>query len=194
MRTIFKSGLPICLAASLWLGGCTQSPPAEVTDAKVYTVYKHKISVTPPKGWTVREERSSDVPSTATPAVDSDVAAVVFEPPSGYGHIAVTATDGIKQTQDFMNQLANGIQARQGKIVKQWYDHKLNDPDPKNAYHMEFELKDAGPAHPIQKGMQVQIFTSKNVLYSLVFTAEPKVYDDNRATFLALVKSFELAP
>jgi hypothetical protein len=192
MRKFFKSGLLIWVAASFWVGGCATSPPAQVSQAKVYAVYKHKVSLTPPKDWKVREEKSPD-------AKDQN-AAIFFDPPPvegkepGNGHIAVTVTDGISQTQDFMNQLANGIQARQGKILKQWYEHKLGDPDKENAYFMEYELKDAGLKNPNQKGMQVQIFTQKKVLYSLMFTADPAVYDAHRSTFLALVKSFELAP
>lgn len=186
MRKIFKSGLLIWVAATVWLGGCTSSPPPQVSDSKVYAVYKHKVSLTPPKDWKIREEKNPD-------AKDQN-AAIFFDPPTGNGHIAVTVTDGITQTQAFMNQLANGIQARQGKILKQWYEHKLNDPDKENAYFMEYELKDAGLTNPNQKGMQVQIFTEKKVLYSLMFTADPEVYDANRSTFLALVKSFELAP
>ena len=108
--------------------------------------------------------------------------------------LAVTITEGVAQTQEFMDRLGNGISARQGKILKQWYEHKFDEPDKENAYHMEYELRDAGPSAPVQKGMQVQIFTQKKVLYSLVFTADPAVYDANRATFLALVKSFELEP
>ncbi|MBT9588476.1 hypothetical protein IV102_34380 [bacterium] len=186
MRNIFKSGVLIWVAAAVWLGGCTSSPPPHVSDAKVYAVYKHKVSLTPPKDWKIREEKNPD-------AKDEN-AAIIFEPPTGYGRIAVTVSDGIPQTKDVMNRFYNGVRQRQGKILKQWYEHKLNDPDKENAYHMEYELKDAGPQHPVQKGMQVQIFTKQNVLYSLVFNAEPAVYDANRSTFLALVKSFELAP
>lgn len=197
MRRIFKSAVLIWATASLWLGGCQSGPPPQVSDSKVYTIRGHKVSMTPPKEWKVREEKTmvEGAPGSPSPSATppTEVAAVVFEPPSGYGHIAVMATDGMPQTKELMNQFANGIQARQGKIVKQWYEHKLNDPDKDNAYHMEFELKDAGPLHPVQKGMQVQIFTQKKVLYSLVFTADPEVYNQNRATFLALVKSFELA-
>ena len=182
------------VAASLWLAGCGK-PPA-VSDAHVYTIYAHKVSLNPPKDWKERQEKSSgETTSTASPAPAAEVAAVVFEPPTGYGHIAVTVTPDMPQTKEVMNLFANGVRARQGTILKQWYEHKLNDPDKENAYHMEYELKDAGAGHPIQKGMQVQIFdTQKKVLYSLVFTADPAVYEANKATFLELVKSFELAP
>lgn len=186
MRNFFKTGLLLWVTASLWLGGCATSPPAQVSDAKVYKIYKHKVSITPPKDWKVREEQSPDV--------KGENAAIIFQPPEGEGHIAVTVTDGIEQTQEFMNQLANGVYQRKGKILDQHYEHKLDDPDQKNAYFMEFELEDASLRNPHQKGMQVQIFTQKKVLYSLVFTADPKVYESNKATFLALVKSFELAP
>ncbi|MFN8609357.1 MAG: hypothetical protein U0931_17595 [Vulcanimicrobiota bacterium] len=183
MRRIFKSGVLLLLASSLLMGGCGK--PAAVSEAKTYTIYKHKVSLTPPKDWTVKEEDSPDT--------QGEKAAVVFTPPQGYGHIAVTATDNLPQTKEFMNQLANAVFSRKGKIIKQWYEHKLDEPDQENAYHMEFELEDGGVEHPKQKGMQVQIFTQKKVLYSLVFTADPEVYEANKATFLALVKSFELA-
>ena len=183
MRKIFKGGVLILLASAFWLGGCGKAP--EVSESKTYTIYKHKVSLTPPKDWTVKEEDSPDV--------KGEKAAIVFTPTTGYGHIAVTATDNLAQTKEFMNSLANAISARQGTIVKQWYEHKLDDPDKENAYFMEFDLKDAGVGHAKQKGMQVQIFTEKKVLYSLVFTADPEVYEANKSTFLALVKSFELA-
>lgn len=203
MRSFFKSAVLVWAAASLWLGGCQSGPPPQVaSESKVYTIRGHKVAMTPPKDWNSREEEVTvdqpPVKPSATPMgtptpLPKEVAAVVFEPKTGYGHIAVMVTDGMPQTKDLMNQFANGVNARNGKIIKQWYEHKLNEPDKENAYHMEFELKDAGPLHPVQKGMQVQIFTQKKVLYSLVFTADPEVYDQHRATFLALVKSFELA-
>lgn len=177
-------GALFLVASSLWLGGCGK--PAEVSEAKTYTIYKHKVALTPPKDWTVKEEAAPDTK-------EKEVAAVVFTPPTGFGHIAVTVTDKMPQTQDFMNQLGNGIRARKGKIVKEWYEHKLDDPDKENAYFMEYELHDAGVGHAHQKGMQVQIFTQDKVLYSLLFTADPEVYDANKTTFLALVKSFEKA-
>jgi hypothetical protein len=185
MRRFFKVSAALALGMGLFLGGCSPKS-AQLEPAKVYTIYKHKVTFTPPAGWKERSEKSPDA--------KDQVAAIIFEPPTGYGHIAVTVTDGITQTQEFMNTLYNGIRARQGKIIKQDYEHKLDDPDQKNAYWMEFELKDAGPGHPVQKGRQVQIFgTQQKVLYSLVFTADPEVYDANRETFLAMVKSFELA-
>lgn len=177
-------GALLLVASSLWLGGCGK--PAEVSEAKTYTIYKHKVSLTPPKDWTVKEEAA---PDTKEP----QLAAVVFTPPTGFGHIAVTVSDNMPQTQEFMNQLGNGVRARKGKILKEWYEHKLDDPDKENAYFMEYELQDAGVGHAHQKGMQVQIFTQDKVLYSLLFTADPEVYDANKATFLALVKSFEKA-
>ena len=184
MRKIFKGGVLILLASAFWLGGCGKAP--EVSESKTYTIYKHKVSLTPPKDWTVKEEAAPDTK-------DKETAAVVFTPPAGYGHIAITVTDEMPQTQALMDQLGNGIRARQGKILKEWYEHKLDDPDKENAYFMEYELQDAGVGHAHQKGMQVQIFTQKKVLYSLVFTADPEVYEANKTTFLALAKSFELA-
>ena len=183
MRKIFN-GCALLLAASLWMTGC--SKPAATSPAQVYTIYKHKVSLAPPQDWKVRQEPSPDN--------KEEVAAVVFEPPQGKWHLAVTITEGVKQDQAFMDRLGNGIRARKGTIVKQWYEHKLDDPDTKNAYFMEFDLQDAGPENPHRKGMQVQIFTQKGVLYSLVFQAVPEVYDANRSTFLAMVKSFQLAP
>lgn len=183
MRKIFNASA-LLLATTLWLCGC--SKPAETGAAQTYTLFQQKVTLTPPQDWKVRQE--------ASPDNKEQVAAVVFEPPQGVGHVAVTMTEGVKQTQEFMDRLGNGIRARKGKILKQWYEHKLKDPDPKNAYFMEFELEDAGPDNPHRKGMQVQIFTQKEVLYSLIFQATPEVYDAHRATFLALVKSFELAP
>lgn len=177
------------------LSGCGQK--AETSAAQTYQIYSHKVSMTPPKDWKVRQEKAPLGPpsGTATPGTPGgeEFASVVFEPPSGGGHIAVTATDGVEQTKEFMNQLANGLHARQGKILKQWYEHKLDDPDKENAYHMEFETLDSGVGKGRQKGMQVQIFTKEKVLYSLIFTANPEVYDAHRATFLALVKSFDRA-
>ncbi|MBN9420281.1 MAG: hypothetical protein J0I12_32840 [Candidatus Eremiobacteraeota bacterium] len=184
MRRIFNLGALLLVASSLWLGGCGK--PAEVSEAKTYKIYKQQVSLTPPKGWAVKEEPSPDTK-------DGQIAAVVFTPPTGFGHIAVTVTPEIKQTQEFMNQLGNGVRARKGKIVKEWYEHKFDDPDKQNAYFMEYDLQDAGVGHAHQKGMQVQIFTKENVLYSLVFTADPEVYDANKTTFEALVKSFEKA-
>lgn len=202
MRRIFNAwalrGL-LCLSAvscTVALAGCSQK--AETTSAQTYQIYKHKVSMTPPKDWKVRQEVAPAGPpsSTASPApsaspAPTEFATVVFEPPGGGGHIAVTVTDGVQQTQAFMNQIANGLHARQGKILKEWYEHKLDDPDKDNAYHMEFEALDPGVGKGKQKGMQVQIFTKEKVLYSLVFTANPEVYDAKRATFLELVKSFE---
>lgn len=185
MRKIFKTGACLWVAATLLLGGCSR-PAVESTQS--YTIHQQKVKLSPPKDWKVRQEKS---PDSKDP---KEIAAVIFEPPQGRGHIAVTVTEGVAQTQEFMDRLGNGISARQGKILQQWYEHKFDEPDKENAYHMEYELRDAGPSAPVQKGMQVQIFTQKKVLYSLVFTADPAVYDANRATFLALVKSFELEP
>lgn len=183
MRKIFNSAALLCLAASLWIGGCGKS--AEVASTQTYTIYKQKVQLTPPKDWKVRQEPSPDD--------KNQTAAVVFDPPTGWGHIAITVTEGVKQDKEFMNQLANGIKPFGGSIVKQWYEHKLDDADKENAYFMEYKLDDAGPSHPKQKGMQVQIFTTEKVLYSLVFTAEPEVYDAHRETFVALAKSFDRA-
>ena len=185
MRKIFKTSACLWVVATLLLGGCSR--PA-VESSQSYTIRQQKVKLAPPKDWKIRQEKS---PDSKDP---NEIAAVIFEPPQGRGHIAVTITEGITQTQEFMDRLGNGIAARQGKFLKQWYESKFGEPDKQNAYHMEYELRDAGPSSPVQKGMQVQIFTQKKVLYSLVFTADPTVYDANRATFLALVKSFELAP
>jgi hypothetical protein len=182
MRRIFKMGALLVAASSLWLGGCGQ--PAAVSEAKTYTIRKHKVSMTPPKDW---KERQEEEPK-------GEVAAVVFEPPDGkFGHIAVTITPEIAQTQEFMDRLGNAVVSRKGKILGQDYEHKLDDPDQKNAYWMEFSLEDGSVDHPKQKGKQYQIFTKDKILYSLVFTADPEVYDANKATFEALVKSFEKA-
>jgi hypothetical protein len=201
MRKIFNAwvfrGLLVfgVTGLSVGLSGCAQK--AETSAAQTYQIYKHKVSMTPPKDWKVRQEKAPAGPpsQSATPAAAAgeEFASVVFEPPSGGGHIAVTATDGVEQTQEFMDRLANGLHARQGKILKQWYEHKLDDPDKENAYHMEFETLDSGVGKGRQKGMQVQIFTKEKVLYSLIFTANPDVYDAHRATFLALVDSFDRA-
>lgn len=185
MRRFFNGGWVLGLLTLLYVSGCSSAPP-QVDQAKTYLIYKHQVRLAPPKDWKEHQEKSPDVPG--------EIAAVVFEPPTGFGHIAVTATDGIQQTQQFMNQLANGVTARQGKIVKQWYEHKLDEPDKDNAYHMEYALEDAMPGHAKQKGMQVQIFTQKKVLYSLVFQADPEVYDAHREAFLGVVKSFALSP
>lgn len=53
--------------------------------------------------------------------------------------------------------------------------------------------KTPASATPIRRGMQVQISTATTSSYSLLFTADPEVYDANKNNFLALVKSFELA-
>lgn len=190
-RALSTLGTGLALASVLWLGGCGK--PAEVSSAQSYTVLNHKMSMTPPKDWKKTEEKSSEKPEKGKEKQGSDQPlAIRFDPPSGGGFIVVTATDGVTQTKELMNTFYEGIRARKGTIIKQWYEHKLDDPDKENAYFMEYGLKDPGVGKTEQKGCQVQIFDTRNkVLYSLIFNADPPVYDAHRETFMALVKSFD---
>lgn len=165
------------LLVGICLTGCGQPDTAQ---RQTYQIYKHKVSLTPPKDWKVRQEKDG-----------GEVADVVFEPPQKDGRIAVTVTDNMPQTQEVMNRFALGISMHNGKRTKEWYEHLLDDPDPQNAYFMEYEVLEPGVGKQPQKGMQVQIFTKEKVLYSLLFTADPSSYERYRSTFLAVVKSFD---
>ena len=178
------------LLFALLIGCGEKGPPSQAPATFTLTTQKVEFAP-PPADW----KKHSQTVIDADPGLPKDtVMAVIFEPPTGEGHIAVTNEPQVKndkgkiveleEDQDLLNKIAMAVVKRNGEITNQTYIKV----DGREAYRMEFTY---GDGKLKMQGVEVH-FSKKGYHYALALHAPEEKFKSYAPYFEQVVKTFKV--
>lgn len=175
----------LALLFALLMGCGEKGPPSQ--PPATFTIFKQKVEFSPPPAdWKKHTQAIAED--------DKDIMAVVFEPATGKGHIAVTneplAPDAkgnvveLENDQDTLNKIAMAVIKREGEISNQTYIKV----DGRDAYRMEFTY---GNGKLEMQGIEVH-FSKNGYHYALAVHAPKDEFKSYQPYFEQVVKTFKV--